>query len=204
MSMDMKKVAVSALTVAPLLLAGATVSAAEIGARVWLENSGDSAFTQGVDTPIDGAIVTLSQNGDVVATTMTGPDGRYAFPSVAPGAGYSLTVDPAGAVALDSGGFHAIPETGPFTVAGDSVAGLDLAVVNCADRPTARGCGKAVRAAQNDDDDDVAGEPLDNRLIAAGAFAGTAAVLGGVFALIADDDETTTTTTTTTTPTTTN
>jgi len=62
-----------------------------IGDQAFIDANGDNLYDEG-ETLLAGVTVTLLRNGEVVATTVTGPDGTYLFEDLGPG-DYVVTVD---------------------------------------------------------------------------------------------------------------
>jgi trimeric autotransporter adhesin len=99
----------------PNLDAGFNLKPASLGNYVFSDNNKDG-IQNGDDTPLPGVVVTLFQNGSVVATTRTNGAGAYSFTGLAPGtsvgyqvgfttpAGYSVTTPnaPGSTTATDS------------------------------------------------------------------------------------------------------
>ena len=71
------------------------IEPALIGDQVFLDNDGNGLYGAG-DTPLSGVTVNLYRNGQLVATTVTGPDGTYFFDMLGPGS-YTVVVDAASA-----------------------------------------------------------------------------------------------------------
>jgi uncharacterized repeat protein (TIGR01451 family) len=72
------------------------VEPASIGDQVFIDNDGDGLYDPGVDTPLAGVTVNLFRDGQLIATTVTGPDGTYLFDNLGPGS-YTVIVDAASA-----------------------------------------------------------------------------------------------------------
>lgn len=71
------------------------VEPGSIGDQVFIDNNGDGVYSSG-DTPLAGVTVNLYRDGNLVATTVTGPDGKYFFANLGPG-DYTVVVDAASA-----------------------------------------------------------------------------------------------------------
>ncbi len=64
---------------------------ATLGNYVFADNN-KNGIQDGTDTPMASVTVTLYQNGNAVATTVTGVDGLYSFPNLTPGSSNSYAV----------------------------------------------------------------------------------------------------------------
>ncbi|MBD2700859.1 hypothetical protein IC229_09430 [Spirosoma sp. BT702] len=83
---------------------------ASLNGYVWIDSDHDGIQDAG-ESPLQGVIVTLIQNGTVVATTLTDANGLYSFTGLTPGTPYSLSfTTPTNftATAADQGGNDAI------------------------------------------------------------------------------------------------
>jgi uncharacterized repeat protein (TIGR01451 family) len=107
-----------------------TPISARLEGTLWVDKDGDGRHDRN-EPPIPGVTVNLySPNGDLVASTVTGPDGRYVFEGLAPGR-YYIEVDRSTLPATVDGqtidpddvldGRHEV-----VLAAGDNLAGLDF------------------------------------------------------------------------------
>jgi len=112
---------------------------AHLGDYVWLDANGNGLQDAGEEPVADVVVNLLDEQGDVLDTTMTGPDGIYGF-TVDPGTyavefvppdGYSFTISDAGGDdAVDSDADPSTGRTAPVTVAaGESNLTLDAGLV---------------------------------------------------------------------------
>ena len=95
---------------------------ASLGDYVFLDKNANGQQDTGIDTPIQGVVVTLVSNGTVVATTTTNASGNYSFTGLTPGKPYSVSFTaPVGYVATT-------PNTGPDATDSDPVGGITAPV----------------------------------------------------------------------------